>query len=339
MSSLVQSNVSLKSYNTFGVDVSARFFASVATVEDLRAILTAHPNENVWYLGGGSNVLLTKDVDALVVHMNLLGIEIVSEDDASVQLRVQAGENWHNFVQYCLQHNYGGVENLALIPGTVGAAPVQNIGAYGRELKDVFVSCDVLERASGAVRTYSKQECNFGYRSSIFKQAKSGDLAIVSVTLQLTKVDHVLSLEYGAIRDELTKMSVVSPTIQDVAQAVIAIRSSKLPDPAVLGNSGSFFKNPVLSASEFEIFSARFPEAPFFLQDDGGYKVPAGWLVEHAGLRGARSGNVGTYEKQSLVIVNYGGATGYEIWQFAQSVINAVQTKFGIRLEPEVRVM
>ncbi len=336
---LVHSGFSLRFYNTFGVDVSARLFASVQNVEELRQVLANYPSEPIWYLGGGSNLLLTKDLDALVIHLNLLGREKVYEDERVVRIRVGAGERWHDLVSFCVEQDLGGIENLALIPGNVGSAPVQNIGAYGRELKDAFWECEVLDRTTGEVRIFTQDDCDFGYRSSVFKKSPRGQLAIVSVTLQLTKQPHVLSLEYGALRSELENQGVTHPMIQDVFAAVVAIRSSKLPDPAVLGNSGSFFKNPVLQKEAFLAFSEQHPEAPFFAQEDGSYKVPAGWLIDQAGLRGARMGNVGTYEKQALVIVNYGGASGSQIWEFAQFIQQTVFEKFGIQLEPEVLVL
>lgn len=332
-------NKNLKQLNTFGVNAFAKHFVEVNTVEELREALKDNRFPDKFILGGGSNMLLTKDIEGLVIHINLKGISIDFEDENSVHLKVMAGENWHQLVLNCLENNYGGIENLSLIPGNTGTAPIQNIGAYGVELKDVFVSCEAINVESGKHKTFSLEKCDFGYRSSVFKTIEKGNYIITSVTLQLTKKDHNLNTGYGAIQDELTKMQVTHPTIQDVSKAVIAIRQSKLPDPKELGNSGSFFKNPVVDKASFENFLARFPEAPYYKVSENAYKIPAGWLIELAGFKGKRFGDAGVHENQALVLVNYGNASGGEILELSKKIRQSVLNKFGIAIEPEVNVI
>lgn len=332
-------NKNLKKHNTFGVNAYAKYFVEVNTVYELQEVLKDTRFPDKFILGGGSNLLLTKNIDALVIHINLNGISIDFEDDSKVHLKVMAGENWHQLVLYCLENNYGGIENLSLIPGNTGTAPIQNIGAYGVELKDVFLSCEAMHIESGKLQTFKHADCNFGYRTSVFKTTEKGNYIITSVTLQLTKKDHKLNTGYGAIQDELSKMEVANPTIQDVSKAVIAIRQSKLPDPKELGNSGSFFKNPVVDASSFESFIAHFSKAPFYKISESEYKIPAGWLIEQTGYKGKRIGDAGVHEKQALVLVNYGNATGNEILELSKKIRQSVLNKFGIAIEPEVNVI
>ncbi|PVW16989.1 UDP-N-acetylmuramate dehydrogenase [Marixanthomonas spongiae] len=342
----VEEHKSLKDYNTFGIDCTARYFVAVTSVEELQQILSGQLTggarkklENRFILGGGSNMLLTKDIDALVIYLNLKGIKICSETDNQVTIQAMAGENWHEFVRYCLEKDYGGLENLSLIPGNVGTAPIQNIGAYGVELKDTFVSCNAIEIATGKEHTFTKEDCDFGYRNSIFKNEAKGKYIIVSVTFQLTKKDHDLNTGYGAIQQKLTEKGIETPTIKDISEAVIEIRQSKLPDPKKLGNSGSFFKNPVVDSQKFQEFKSKHPEAPYYQILENEYKIPAGWLIEQAGFKGRRFKDAGVHENQALVLVNHGTATGEEIWQLALKIQQAVKDQFNIYIEPEVNII
>jgi len=255
-------NYSLKPFNTFGLDAKAKFFINANSIDELKKTLNLNEYPKKFFLGGGSNMLLTQDLDALVIHINLKGKEIISESNQDVFIKVSAGENWHDFVLWCLEHDFGGVENMSLIPGNVGTAPIQNIGAYGVELKDVFVACETIEIETGKKHIYTKEECNFGYRNSIFKQTEKGKHVIVNVTFKLSKGKHHLKTSYGAITSELENQNIKTPTIKDVSNAVIAIRSSKLPDPKEIGNSGSFFKNPVITKGHFKKLQLNFPEIP-----------------------------------------------------------------------------
>ena len=285
------------------MSVVAREFITIESKKDLIAALNTNPS-NMLILGGGSNMLLTKDVDALVLHINIKGIKVVSNSENNVRVEVAAGENWHEFVSWCLDKNYGGVENLSLIPGNVGTAPIQNIGAYGVELKDSFVSCQALDVDTKELRTFTKKDCNFGYRNSVFKDELKGQYIITSVIFELSSHQHITKTNYGAIEAELKKNGVVNPTIQDISTAVISIRNSKLPNPKVLGNSGSFFKNPVIAHSKFEIIKEQFPDIPHYIVSDATVKIPAGWLIETAGFKGKKFGSYGVHDKQALVLVN-----------------------------------
>ena len=284
-------------------------------------------------------MLITADIDALVLHINIKGIEIVAQDENHVELKAMAGENWHSLVLWTLEHHYGGLENMSLIPGNTGTAPVQNIGAYGVELKDTFVSCDAINISDSSLRTFTKEACQFGYRDSYFKNAGKGKYVIVSVNFRLTKRNHKLRTAYGAIDEELRKMGITAPTIMDISNAVIKIRQSKLPNPKVLGNSGSFFKNPVITACEFHNFNKNHSDAPFYKISEDEYKIPAGWLIEQAGFKGKRFGDAGVHKNQALVLVNYGDARGADIIGLAQKIIAAVEKKFGIPIEPEVNII
>ena len=335
----VQENISLKSYNTFGIDAKAKFFCEINSVKDLADAFALEEYPNKFILSGGSNMLITKDIEALVLHINIKGITILKEDEDHVLLKVMAGENWHQMVLWTIEHDYGGLENLSLIPGNTGTAPIQNIGAYGVELKDTFVSCDAMDIATLKIRTFTKEESQFAYRDSYFKNEGKGKFVITSVNLRLTKKHHNLNTSYGSIDVQLENDNVVDPTIRDISNAVIAIRQSKLPDPAVLGNSGSFFKNPVISKSEFEKFSKTHPEAPYYKVSQEDYKIPAGWLIEQCGYKGKRFGDAGVHKNQALVLVNYGNATGEEIIKLANDIINSVDKKYGIRITPEVNII
>jgi len=332
----MKENVSLRPYNTFGLDASARYFVEIDSEEALTAFLmdNIHHGLPLLVLGGGSNMLLTKDVEGIVLKNSIVGITVVREDAQHVDVRVGAGESWHGFVQHCLARNWGGVENLALIPGNVGASPIQNIGAYGVELKDVCLAVEALHIQTVAKRVFSAQECAFGYRDSFFKREGRGQYVITQVVFRLNKPPHSLHTGYGDIKQLLPE----NPTIQAVGAAVVAIRQSKLPDPAVLGNCGSFFKNPVIAADIFTALQARYPAIPSY-HAPRGVKVPAAWLIEQCGWKGKRLGNYGVHDRQALVLVNYGGATGQEIYQLSSDVVASVQERFGIALEREVNII
>lgn len=334
----IEENKSLKNYNTFGIDCNARYFVSVETIDELKKVLSEKPSEELFLLGGGSNMLLTGDLNFFVLHINLKGIEIVKETETEVFVKAMAGENWHEFVQYCIVKDFGGMENLSLIPGNVGTAPIQNIGAYGVELKDTFESCNTIEIETRKEKKFTKEECAFEYRNSIFKNEAKGKYIITSVTFHLTKKQHKTSVSYGDIQKNLAEKNIENPTIKDISEAVIAIRQSKLPDPKVLGNSGSFFKNPVVDAVTFKDFRRNFPEAPFYEVSPTEYKIPAGWLIENSGFKGERFGDAGVHKNQALVLVNYGNATGKEIWQLAMEIQKKVKEMTGIFIEPEVNV-
>jgi UDP-N-acetylmuramate dehydrogenase len=335
----IKEDFSLKNYNTFGIAAKARFFVEITTIDELIKVLKLQDYPNKFILGGGSNMLLTQDIDALVIHVNIKGIRVVEEDENNVVLKVMAGENWHQLVLWTLDHGYGGLENLSLIPGNTGTAPIQNIGAYGVELKDRFVSCEALHRENLELTTFSLKDCQFGYRESFFKNKGRDTYVIVSVSFKLSKKNHDINKSYGAIEQELYKYNIGNPTIRDISNAVIAIRNSKLPDPKKIGNSGSFFKNPIISSKEFEKFTEEHPEAPFYKVSETQYKIPAGWLIEQCGYKGKRYGDAGVHKNQALVLVNYGNATGAEIMDLASNIIDSVKNKFGITIVPEVNLI
>jgi UDP-N-acetylmuramate dehydrogenase len=332
-------NFSLKNYNTFGIEAKAKAFVAVHSIEELRQILEENSSKKKFILGGGSNMLLTKNIEALVIHIDLKGKKIIKEDESHVWVESQAGENWHEFVMWTLSQNFGGFENMSLIPGNVGTTPVQNIGAYGTEIKDTFEFCEAIEIATQKTRTFNCSECHFGYRESIFKQEAKGQYIITSVVFKLTKTNHNIKTSYGDIIAELAKQNITKPTLKDVSNAVIAIRNSKLPDPKELGNSGSFFKNPIVLKADFEPIHAKFPEMKFYEVSDTEVKVPAGWLIEQAGFKGKRFGNAGIHKNQALVLVNYGNATGQEILAVSRDIQKTVFDKFGINIEAEVNVI
>ena len=334
----IQENFPLLPYNTFGLHATAKMFAEVLTVNDLLEALRLGIRP-VFVLGGGSNVLFTRDPEGLVLKNSIRGIEVVRLFKNKVWVKIGGGEVWHDFVLWAVQNGYGGVENLSLIPGTVGAAPVQNIGAYGVELKDVFVGLEAVELATGKVRRFNHADCRFGYRDSFFKKEGKGKYCITSVTLSLTRTNHRINISYGDIRKTLEANGVSQPTIADVSRAVVQIRSSKLPDPAKIGNCGSFFKNPETERAVLERIRAAYPQVPHFDLPDGRVKIPAGWLIEQCGWKGKRVGNTGCYERQALVLVNHGGATGEEVKNLAFAIIDSVETAFEVRLEPEVNIL
>lgn len=335
----IQNNFSLKKYNTFGIEAKAKQFVAVHNTDELRTILQEHSSEPKFILGGGSNMLLTQDIEALVIHVDLKGKKVLKEDDDFVWVESQAGENWHEFVLWTISQNFGGLENMSLIPGNVGTTPVQNIGAYGTEIKDTFVSCDAMDIATQQIKTFRKEECNFGYRESIFKHEAKNQYVITSVVFKLTKRNHKINTSYGDILKELEKQNVSTPSLKDVSNAVIAIRQSKLPDPKELGNSGSFFKNPIIPKEQYEKAHARHPEMPHYVVSETEVKVPAGWLIERAGFKGKRFGDAGIHKNQALVLVNYGNATGQEILNVSKDIQATILKEFGIAIEAEVNVI
>jgi UDP-N-acetylmuramate dehydrogenase len=335
----IHTNFSLKNFNTFGIEAKARKFVAVDSVAELKSVLKQHQDEKKFILGGGSNMLLTQDIDALVIHIDLKGKKVIQENEDYVWVECQAGENWHEFVLWTLAQNYGGLENMSLIPGNVGTTPVQNIGAYGAEIKDTMTSCEAIKIDTFETKTFSNADCHFGYRESVFKQEVKDQYIITSVVFQLTKQNHTINTGYGDIQSELTKKGIENPTIQDVSNAVIAIRKSKLPDPKDLGNSGSFFKNPILLKSDFEKIHVQFPEMKYYDVSETEVKVPAGWLIEQAGFKGKRFGDAGIHKNQALVLVNYGNATGQEILDVSKDIQKTIYEKFGIQIEAEVNVI
>ncbi|KJD33547.1 UDP-N-acetylenolpyruvoylglucosamine reductase [Tamlana nanhaiensis] len=335
----IKNNISLKPFNTFGINAMAKHFVSVNTVNELQDVLALKAYKNRLVLGGGSNMLLTQDFNGLVIHINLKGIEIVSQTDDFVYVKAQAGENWHNFVLWCIDNNFGGVENLSLIPGNVGTSPIQNIGAYGVELKDVFESCEAISVDNYELKTFTNANCNFGYRNSIFKQEAKGKYIITSVVFKLSKQNHKLNVNYGTIATELENMQVKTPTIKSISKAVIAIRESKLPNPKEIGNSGSFFKNPVIPKSHFKKLAANFKNIPNYPVNENEVKVPAGWLIEQAGFKGKRFNNYGVHAKQALVLVNYSDAKGEDILKLSKLIQETVHRIFNISIEAEVNII
>ena len=333
----IQQNISLKNYNTFGISVNAKRFISITSVYELQQLLKTE--KNLFLLSGGSNMLLTKDIETLVVHIAIEGVSIDHEDEDAIYLTVNSGENWHEFVLWCISNNYGGLENLSLIPGNVGTSPIQNIGAYGVEVKDTITKVEGLEIETGKLVSFSNEACKFGYRNSIFKNTHKGKIILTAVGFKLTKKNHQLNTSYGAIETELASKKILKPTLKNVSDAVIAIRKSKLPDPKELGNSGSFFKNPVISKELFLEIQKENPKIPNYPISENEVKIPAGWLVEQSGFKGKRFGAAGVHEKQALVLVNYGNATGEEIHQLAKKIQTTVFKNFGIPLEIEVNVL
>lgn len=335
----VRQHISLKPFNTFGLDVKAENFTEVASVEEIQTFL----NEPLWreqellILGGGSNVLFTKDVQGVVMLNRIGGIGIVREDEAAVWVKAGAGVVWHELVMWCIERGWGGIENLSLIPGSVGAGPMQNIGAYGVELKDVFYELEAMKLDDLTVHTFSNAACRFGYRESVFKRELRNKFFIISVTFKLSKSAQ-LNTSYGAISAELQRMGVQEPVIRDVSNAVINIRRSKLPDPTLLGNAGSFFKNPEVDEQVFSALKTTYPNVVGYPTSSGRVKLAAGWLIEQCGWKGRVVGHTGSHKDQALVLVNYGGATGKEIWQLALDIKSSVLEKFGVNIEPEVNV-
>jgi len=335
----IEYNKSLKNYNTFGIDVSASEFVQVNSEQELVNIITKYKSKEIFILSGGSNMLLTKDLNCLVIHIALKGILTNLQSSNTVLVTAQAGENWHNFVQFCIKNNYGGLENLSLIPGYVGSAPIQNIGAYGVELKDTFVSCEAVHINTGEKKLFSKEECNFGYRNSVFKNELKEKYIITNVTFKLTTKKHKLNTSYGAIENALEADGINNPSIKEISEAVIKIRKSKLPDPNEIGNSGSFFKNPVISSNNFKKLQKSYHNIPFYKISEDFIKVPAGWLIEQCDYKGKRWGDAGVHSQQALVLVNYNNATGQELLKLSKDIQKNVLQKFNIHLETEVNII
>ena len=330
-------NYNLQSLNTFGISAYASNFAVFNDVESLKFLIQNMPQQPLTILGGGSNMLLTRDISGTVLQNQIKGREVVFENSDEIHLRVGAGENWHDLVLFTVENDWGGIENLSLIPGCVGASPMQNIGAYGVEIKDVLISVEALHIPTLALHTFSNEDCEFGYRESVFKRRLKGQYVITHVTYRLTKA-HQINSSYGAIGDVLQRKGIDTPTIRDISEAVIEIRSSKLPDPKQIGNAGSFFKNPVVSKSVLMVIQKVYPHVPFYSVDEEFVKIPAGWLIETAGWKGKDFGNYGVHDKQALVLVNRGGASGQSIFELSEQIIRDIQEKFEIALEREVNV-
>ena len=332
---MMERHFSLKNYNSFGIEVETEFFAAISNEAELIEVLKSNGNKPFRVLGGGSNVLLTEDYKGLTLVMQNKGISILEETASHVLIEVQAGENWHELVLWALENNFGGIENLALIPGSVGAAPIQNIGAYGVELSSVFHRCKALDLESLSFNEFDKAACEFGYRSSVFKTHLKGKAIITRVQFKLSKKNHQTHTQYGTLQASLQGKEI---SIQNIAASVIAIRKSKLPDPAQIGNSGSFFKNPVIPVNQFKQLQENYPEIPHYPDTAEKIKIPAGWLIEKLGYKGKRFGDAGVHEKQALVLVNYGNAKGVELLNLAQQIQEQVLQNFGVQLEVEVNI-
>ncbi len=331
-------NFSLKDYNTFGMDVYAKYFANFSSVDALKEILKDNKDIHKMILGGGSNILFIDNFDGIIFKNEIYGIDIVNEDDEYVYIKTGAGVNWHQFVMYCVNNNYGGVENLSLIPGNIGASPMQNIGAYGVEIRDVFHELEALYIEDNVLQIFQNSDCEFGYRDSIFKRKYKGQFVILNVTFRLQKKP-VFNISYGAIEEELEKMKIENLSIKAISDAVINIRRSKLPDPELVGNAGSFFKNPGIDGHALQALTRTESNMPYYKINDDRFKIPAGWLIEQCGWKGYRKGDAGCYEKQALVLVNYGNAKGNEIYKLSEEIKQSVFEKFDIELEREVNII
>jgi len=331
-------NYSLQSNNTFGLVAKSSLYVSVATIEDLQKVLQSaeSKSQQILVLGGGSNILLTKDFEGLTIKVDIRGKEVIEEGENSVLVKIGAGENWHEFVRYAIDNNWGGVENLSLIPGTVGAAPMQNIGAYGVEIEQVFHKLTAVNRDTGELETFYKKDCKFDYRESVFKNIYKDQYIICEVFLELTKNHHIINTSYGAIENTLDEMNISSPTIENISDAVIKIRQSKLPNPKEIGNAGSFFKNPSIERADYNRLKAEYPNIPGYELPDDKVKIPAAWLIDQCGWKGIKRGEIGVHKNQALVIVNYGGGDGDAIKKLAIEIQKSVADKFGINLHPEV---
>ena len=334
---MIRKNISLKKYNSFNIDVNAKEFVEVNSQDELIEIASKTKDKNVLYLGGGSNILFTRDFDGIVIHLNIKGVQFEKTNSDETVVQANAGENWNNFVEFCIKNNLGGIENLSMIPGNVGSAPVQNIGAYGVELKDVFLSCEVFNKNDFSIKTYNLEDCKFEYRNSIFKENKS--LIILSLRLKLKNKNHKINSSYGGINDELKKLKISKPTIKDISNVVCSIRKRKLPDPKIIGNAGSFFKNPVVKKDKLEWIKKYFNDVPSYKLDDKNYKIPAAWLIESAGLKGKELDGFGIHKTQPLVLVNYGGAKGGDIYKLSLSIKEIIFKIFKIELETEVNII
>jgi UDP-N-acetylmuramate dehydrogenase len=337
----IQENSALLPFNTFKFSARAKFLSIISSLDDLIDVRKSHVFQNYprLFLGGGSNILLTQDFEGLVIRNEIKGIQVIRENDDTITLKVGSGENWHSFVMYCVEKNYGGIENLSLIPGTIGAAPMQNIGAYGVEVKDSIDEVESFNLETGNVETFSNADCRFGYRESYFKHEGKNRYFISSVTLTLTKRNHRFNISYGAIKDTLAQTGVEELSVKAISDAVIHIRKSKLPDPAVIGNAGSFFKNPTIGAEEYAKLKQHHPAIPGYPEENNKIKVPAGWLIEQCGWKGKRFDNIGVHPLQALVLVHYGGDEGKKLWQLALDIQSSVKDKFNITLQPEVNVI
>lgn len=334
---MIRKNISLKKYNSFNIDVNAKEFVEVNSQDELIEIASKTKDKNVLYLGGGSNILFTRDFDGIVIHLNIKGVQFEKTNSDETVVQANAGENWNNFVEFCIKNNLGGIENLSMIPGNVGSAPVQNIGAYGVELKDVFLTCEVFNKNDFSIKTYNLEDCKFEYRNSIFKENKS--LIILSLRLKLKNKNHKINSSYGGINDELKKLKISKPTIKDISNVVCSIRKRKLPDPKIIGNAGSFFKNPVVKKDKLEWIKKYFNDVPSYKLDDKNYKIPAAWLIESAGLKGKELDGFGIHKTQPLVLVNYGGARGEDIYKLSLSIKEIIFKIFKIELETEVNII
>jgi len=337
----IQEQVDLLPYNTFKIRAKAKHFTSIHSVEEFQSLIKTpvYQQEKHLILGGGSNILFTGDFNGLVIKVDIKGVEIVSEDDTTVTIKAGAGELWHALVLHCVEHDWGGIENLSLIPGTVGAAPMQNIGAYGVEIKEVIKNVEAIDLISGQVKVFTNRECSFDYRESVFKQEFKGKYFISSVTLTLTKKNHHFITSYGTLQTTLLEQGVHQLSVRAISNAVIAIRQQKLPDPSVVGNAGSFFKNPTLTPQHYEKLKNTYPEIPGYSTVNQHVKVPAAWLIEKCGWKGKTVEHIGVHPHQALVIVNYGGGTGENIWRLALQILSSVKEKFDVQLQPEVNVV
>ena len=330
-------NYSLLNHNSFSIDVKAKKFIEVKSTEELKEVLSISGDENKLIIGEGSNILFTKNFEGLVIHLNVGGIVINKIDNDYRIVTAGAGENWHDLVIYCLKNGLGGIENLSLIPGSVGAAPIQNIGAYGVELKDVFVSCEVLDKRTMELENYMLDDCSFGYRDSIFKKNKN--LIITSLKLKLKIKNHNIISDYVDIKKELIRLNIDKPTINDISNAVCKIRKAKLPDPKIIGNAGSFFKNPIINSEKLDRLKKKYKDVPAFKLKENKYKIPAAWLIETAGFKGKNYGNFGVHQNQPLVLVNYGNAKGNDIYKLSISISKIIVKIFDIKLEAEVNII
>ena len=333
-------NYPLLKLNTFGIDVKAKYFTSINTINELIEVTKTNVFKDLelLILGGGSNILFTKDFDGLVILNNIKGKEIIDQNQQSIFLKIGAGENWHELVMYCVDNGWGGIENLSLIPGNTGTAPMQNIGAYGVEIKETFVELEALEISSGKIVKFNNSDCEFGYRESVFKNKMKNQYIILNITLELNK-NPVLNINYGDVKAILENQNINSPSIKEVSNAIISIRQSKLPDPKKIGNSGSFFKNPIVSLNQLELIKKKYPNVVNYEINENEFKIAAGWLIERAGWKGKKFNNYGIHEKQALVLVNYGLANGMEIFELSEKIILDIKDKFGITLEREVNII
>ena len=333
-------NYPLLKLNTFGIDVKAKYFTSINTINELIELTKTNVFKDLelLILGGGSNILFTKDFDGLVILNNIKGKEIIDQNQQSIFLKIGAGENWHELVMYCVDNGWGGIENLSLIPGNTGTAPMQNIGAYGVEIKETFIELEALEISSGKIVKFNNSDCEFGYRESVFKNKMKNQYIILNITLELKK-NPVLNINYGDVKAILESQNIKNPGIKEVSNAIISIRQSKLPDPKKIGNSGSFFKNPIVSLNQLELIKKKYPNVVNYEINENEFKIAAGWLIERAGWKGKKFNNYGVHEKQALVLVNYGLANGMEIFELSEKIILDIKDKFGIKLEREVNII